>query len=143
MNTNGIFRNGWKNVEIRGGSTSIGDAGLNCKKNAPASCSLTGAALQEPHMCGSWLYGSCAFAGRWKAGHAWPLHAKRYYRFVYPISFSSTTAAVSRPSRSAQTTRLWPRRISPQANTFGAAVAYFTSATVPRFVRSTPNASAT
>ena len=65
------------------------------------------------------------------------------YRFVYPISFSSTTAAVSRPSRNAQTTRLWPRRMSPQAKTFGSAVAYFTSATVPRFVRSTPNASAT
>ena len=45
MNTNGILRNGWKNVKIRGGSTSIGDAGLNCKNNAPASCSLAGAAL--------------------------------------------------------------------------------------------------
>lgn len=79
MNTNGIFRNGWKNVKIRGGSTSIGDAGLNCKKNAPASCSLAGAALQEPHMCGSWLYGSCAFAGRWKAGHARPLRGGNDY----------------------------------------------------------------
>ena len=47
---------------------------------------------------------------------------KAGYRLVYSIRLSSTTAAVSRPSRRAHTTRLWPRRISPQANTLGTLV---------------------
>jgi hypothetical protein len=40
-----------------------------------------------------------------------------------PISAMSTLRAHWRPSRMAQTTRLWPRRMSPQANTPGSLVA--------------------
>ena len=39
------------------------------------------------------------------------------YRFVYPISDSSTALAASLPSRIAHTTRDWPLCISPAANT--------------------------
>ena len=40
-----------------------------------------------------------------------------FYRFVYPIRYSSISAAASRPSLIAQTTRDCPRRISPTAKT--------------------------
>ncbi len=40
-----------------------------------------------------------------------------------PIRNSSTARAHCRPSRMAQTTRDWPRRMSPAANTFGCVVA--------------------
>jgi hypothetical protein len=40
-----------------------------------------------------------------------------------PITNSSTARAAWRPSRMAHTTRLWPRRMSPAANTLGTLVA--------------------
>lgn len=80
---------------VAGGGYSIGDRAGNCKKKAPA-------AYRKADTLRRLLCRGC-FAG---AGHARTLHAKRYHRFVYPINFSSTTAAVSRPSRSAHTTRL-------------------------------------
>jgi len=40
-----------------------------------------------------------------------------------PIRNSSTARAHCRPSRMAQTTSDWPRRMSPAANTFGTLVA--------------------
>ncbi len=39
---------------------------------------------------------------------------------VEPVKNASTEAAACRPSRMAQTTSDWPRRMSPQANTFSA-----------------------
>ena len=41
---------------------------------------------------------------------------------VAPIRYSSTARAHWRPSRIAQTTRDWPRRMSPQEKMFGAEV---------------------
>jgi hypothetical protein len=47
---------------------------------------------------------------------AGPLHRGRT---VDPIKNKSTACAAWRPSRIAQTIRDWPRRMSPQAKTFG------------------------
>ena len=49
---------------------------------------------------------------------------KRTYRgsLVEPIRYSSTERAHWRPSRIAQTTRDWPRRMSPQEKMLGAEV---------------------
>ena len=67
---------------------SIGDGEINCKKKASANNEIRGGLKAFPPR-GSLYQCRCYF-----------------YRFVYPINFSSTTAAVSRPSRSAHTTRL-------------------------------------
>lgn len=40
-----------------------------------------------------------------------------YRSTVFPIKYRSTSLAAPLPSRMAQTTRLWPRRASPAANT--------------------------
>lgn len=71
------------------------------------------AALWEICVCGK--AGGPGMPGPYGAAHVWVkvlgffayfLSKKVGHRFVYPINFSSTTAAVSRPSRSAHTTRL-------------------------------------
>ena len=41
---------------------------------------------------------------------------------LLPIKLASTSRAACRPSRIAQTTRLWPRRMSPAANTLATLV---------------------
>jgi len=48
-----------------------------------------------------------------------PPVARQRGRSDRPIRNSSTARAACRPSRMAQTTRLWPRRMSPAANTLG------------------------
>src|ERR1044072_6747587 len=48
-----------------------------------------------------------------------------YGSSVLPIKKRSHSRAAPRPSLKAQTTRLWPRRQSPQANTPLMLVAYF------------------
>lgn len=45
-----------------------------------------------------------------------------YLRLVYPMRYSSTSAAAARPSAMAQTTRDWPRCMSPAVNTFSTLV---------------------
>src|SRR6185369_3834895 len=49
-------------------------------------------------------------------------------RSLVPIRNSSIARAACRPSRIAQTTSDWPRRMSPAANTFSTLVAYPPSA---------------
>ena len=66
------------------------------------------------------------------------LGSSRYLgRTVEPISASSIAAAHWRPSRIAQTTSDWPRRMSPQAKTLDFEEAYFvvSASTLPRWIQ--------
>ena len=85
---------------------SIGDRAGNCKKKAPAAyrkADTLRRLLCRGRTCAARGFKAVCVSGKVEGR---TLHAKRYHRFVYPINFSSTTAAVSRPSRSAHTTRL-------------------------------------
>ncbi len=73
--------------------------------------------------CGEPLIRRCATFSRKGRRDARAAFVDYRGRVVAPISVSSMAAAHWRPSRIAQTTSDWPRRMSPQANTFGSEVA--------------------
>ena len=84
-----------------------------------ARCDQLAAGLAPAGVRPCWAHTKNGALGRrWQRR----LNAQRG-RSLAPIRNSSMARAAWRPSRMAQTTRLWPRRMSPAANTLGALVA--------------------
>ncbi len=68
---------------------------------------------------GKWRIGQVRRMPADRANASAPAYRKHCQRgnSLAPINTSSTARAAWRPSRMAQTTRLWPRRMSPAAKT--------------------------